>query len=234
MRPHPPDALKSIAAVPPPTIPSAFTQVHQKARTKRRRLDRIPYLIAMFPPHSLHSALSDSVASGVFIDTKVYLFSCRKSSGGVSRLRPLFANSQALKSVRYFDDREYFTVGHARHWVDRSSSETNFQVLSGGFAEGVTKSLGYEPSEDSDLGEDYDYVSDSDLEEDGEVTEPVTVAHDPAVGVQNSNVNAGYRNELAHLGKVVILRGVSYLTSVRALLRWSRLLIEYPVVFRQS
>ena len=66
----------------------------------------------MFPPHSLHCALSDSVSSGVFIDTKFYLFSRRKSSGEVFRSRPLFANSKTLKSVRYFDDRERFTARH--------------------------------------------------------------------------------------------------------------------------
>lgn len=79
----------------------------------------------------------------------------------------------------------------------------------------MTKSLGYEPSEDSDLGEDYDYVSDSDLEDDGEAAESATGTRDPAVGDQNPNVTAGNRNELAHQGKVVTLQSVSYLTSVR-------------------
>ena len=42
--------------------------------------------------------------------------------------------------------------------------------------------------------------------------ESATKAHNPAVGDQDPNVTAGNRNELAHQGKVVILRGVSYLT----------------------
>ena len=80
------------------------------------------------------------------------------------------------------------------------------------------KSLGYEPSEDSDLGEDYDYVSDSDLEDDDESEESTTKTHDPSVGNRNSDVTAGNRSELSHQGKVVALRGVSYLTFVRVLL----------------
>ena len=83
-------------------------------------------------------------------------------------------------------------------------------VLSGGFAEGAIKSLDYEPPEDSDLGEDYDYVSDSDLEDDDEAAES-------AVGDQNLNVTTSNPNELANQGKVVTLRGVSYLTSVRVM-----------------
>jgi hypothetical protein len=64
-------------------------------------------LLLMFPPDALRCALNDSVASGVFIDTKCYLFSCRNSSGKVCRPRPLYANSLTLKSVSYFEDREH-------------------------------------------------------------------------------------------------------------------------------
>ena len=81
--------------------------------------------VAMFPPHSLHCALSDSVSSGVFIDTKFYLFSGRKSSGEVFRSRPLFANSKTLKSVRYFDDREH-SFHCPPYSVAYSSNETAF------------------------------------------------------------------------------------------------------------
>ena len=174
------------------------------------------------------------MTSGVFIDTKFYLFSRRKSSGGVYRPRPLFANSQTLKSVRYFDDRECFTVCHAHHWIDRSSAKMNPQVLSGGFAEGVTRSLDYEPFEDSDLTGDYDYMSDSDLEDDDQAAGSATEAHDPMVGDQNSNVTAGGHDELAHQGKVVTLQGVSYLTSVRATIPRLYLLIDSLVASRPS
>ena len=70
-------------------------------------------LLSMFPPHTLRCALSDSVTSGVFIDTKFHLFSRRNSSGKVSRPRPLYANSLTLKSVPYFEDREYPTPSAA-------------------------------------------------------------------------------------------------------------------------
>jgi len=97
----------------------------------------------------------------------------------------------------------------------------------------MTKSLGYEPSEDSHLGEDYDYFSDSDLEDDGEVAESATGTRDPVVEDQTSNVTTGNRNELAHQGKVVTLQGVSYLTSVRVFPQ-SHLLVESLVASRQS
>jgi hypothetical protein len=79
----------------------------------------------------------------------------------------------------------------------------------------VTRSLDDELFGISDQAEDYDYVSDSDLEDDDEVVESPTKTHEPAAENQNSNATVGNRNELAHKGKVVALRGVSYLTSVR-------------------
>lgn len=79
----------------------------------------------------------------------------------------------------------------------------------------MTKSLDYEPSEDSDLAEDCDYISDSDLEVDDEVTEPATKTDNPVFGTKNANTATGNRNELAHQGKVILLRGVSYLTLVK-------------------
>ena len=80
----------------------------------------------------------------------------------------------------------------------------------------MTKSLDYGPFEDSDQEEDYDYLSDSDIEDEIEIVEPATRIHKSAGEGQNSSVTKGFRNELNHQGKVVVLRGVSYLTSVRA------------------
>ena len=90
----------------------------------------------------------------------------------------------------------------------------------------MTKNLDYEPPEDSDLVEDYDYVSDSDLEDDDEAVESATETQDPPVGKRNFNMTAGNRSELSHQGRVVALRGVSYLTLVRALFPPHHLLIE--------
>ena len=81
----------------------------------------------------------------------------------------------------------------------------------------MTKSLDHDPFEDSDQEEDYDYLSDSDLEDEVEIAEPVTRTHNSTRESQNSSVVKGFRNELNRQGKVVVLRGVSYLTSVRVL-----------------
>ena len=98
----------------------------------------------------------------------------------------------------------------------------------------MTKSLDYEPSEDSDLTEDCDYVSDSDLEVDDEAAESSTKTNNPAVGTPDSNASVGSHNELAHQGKVVFLRGVSYLTSVKMSFSPLYLHTESLVAFRQS
>ena len=87
--------------------------------------------------------------------------------------------------------------------------------MSGGFAESVTKSLDHDPFENSDQEEDYDYLSDSDLEDEVEITEPVTRIHNSTRRSQISSVAKGFRDELNHQGKVVVLRGTSYLTSVK-------------------
>lgn len=173
----------------------------------------------MLPPQALRSALSDSVTSGVFIDTKFYLFSRRNSSGKVCRPRPIYANSLTLESVPYFKDREYLvSLRHIHCWMDFHVliPRITFQVLSGGFTEGMMKSLDYNPFEGSDSVEDCDYLSDSDLEDDVEVEELVTENHLSEQENQSSSVGKGFRNEINHEGKVVVLRGTPYLTSVRA------------------
>jgi hypothetical protein len=79
----------------------------------------------------------------------------------------------------------------------------------------VTKSLYYNPFEDSDHEEGYEYLSDSDLEDDVEVAEPITNNSLPRKENQNSGADEKCYNELDHQGKVVVLRGVSYLTLVK-------------------
>lgn len=85
----------------------------------------------------------------------------------------------------------------------------------------MAKSLDHYPFEDSDQEEDCDYLSDSDLEEDVEVVEPATKVHRVTAENQDSGSSVatidGSRNELDHRGKVVILRSVPYLTSVKVL-----------------
>ena len=78
----------------------------------------------------------------------------------------------------------------------------------------MTKSLDHDPFGDSDHAEYCDYLSDSDLEDDVEVAEPVKKDHRMEERDKNSSEGAGFRDELDRQGKVVVLRGVSYLTLV--------------------
>ena len=59
----------------------------------------------MLPTTALREALNASITSGHFADTKVYLFSHRNSAGEVCKPKVLYANSIALKSAPYFNDR---------------------------------------------------------------------------------------------------------------------------------
>ena len=56
---------------------------------------------------ALKEALNDAISSGKFIDTKIVLFSRRDSSGRVCEPKALYANSHVLKSIPYFNDREF-------------------------------------------------------------------------------------------------------------------------------
>ena len=59
----------------------------------------------MVPPHFLLDALTESITSGTFIDTKLYVFSRRDASGRVDSPRPLYCNSRVLKTLPYFSTR---------------------------------------------------------------------------------------------------------------------------------
>ena len=78
----------------------------------------------------------------------------------------------------------------------------------------MTKSLDHDPFGGSDHAEDCDYLSDSDLEDDAEIAKPVKKDLLLEKQNQNSSVGGEFRNEINNQGKVVVLRGVSYLTSV--------------------
>ena len=56
---------------------------------------------------ALRVALNDGISSEKFIDTQIILFSRKDSSGRVSKPKSLYANSRVLKSVPYFNDREF-------------------------------------------------------------------------------------------------------------------------------
>ncbi|KAF9779861.1 hypothetical protein BJ322DRAFT_346991 [Thelephora terrestris] len=97
----------------------------------------------MAPPHFLLDALSDSIASGTFIDTKFYAFTRRDAHGRVCSPRALYGNSRILGTVPYFST-----------------------LFSEGFSKGRLRDIndGF-PSDSHPYTEDYDYLSDSDLEE---------------------------------------------------------------------
>ncbi|KAF9779860.1 hypothetical protein BJ322DRAFT_1086930 [Thelephora terrestris] len=96
------------------------------------------------PPDFLLDALNDSITSGTFIDTKLYVFSRREASGRVSSPKPMYCNSRVLNTVPYFSAlfSDRFSEGQARD-------------INEGF-----------PSDAVPHTEYYDYSSDSDLEDD--------------------------------------------------------------------
>ena len=62
-------------------------------------------------PPPLWDALDDSIFSGVFIDTKLIVFSKKvKATGRIERPRILFANSTVVKSVPHLASRRA-TIG---------------------------------------------------------------------------------------------------------------------------
>lgn len=61
--------------------------------------------------HVTRVAVKQSMTEGIFIDTKLYAFSRRKTSGIVDRPKALYANSAILKtSSAYFAGRKISTL----------------------------------------------------------------------------------------------------------------------------
>ncbi|EMD33598.1 hypothetical protein CERSUDRAFT_98161 [Gelatoporia subvermispora B] len=105
-------------------------------------LDRLPSTANK--TQVIQAAHNHLITGGIFVDTKVYCFSRRWSSGRVDKPLPLYANSIALRHAS-----QYFQA-----------------LLSGAFREGgiTNLSAGY-PCASSEFVYDYDYESDSDLDE---------------------------------------------------------------------
>ena len=55
---------------------------------------------------ALREALNPGISTGDFVDTKIILCQHRDSSGRVGRPKALSADSHALKTIPYFNDRE--------------------------------------------------------------------------------------------------------------------------------
>jgi len=114
---------------------------------------------------ALRKALDHGISSGDFIDTKVILYSHRDPSGRVYRPKALYANSDVLKTVPYFNDREStitITFGIGR----TGPHGVVLEVLFGNFAESKSKDFNEEEINEEESAEDYGYSSDSDLEDD--------------------------------------------------------------------
>ena len=56
---------------------------------------------------ALCEALNQGISSGNLVDTKIILYSRRDSSTRVCRPKVLYASSHVLKTVPYFNNREY-------------------------------------------------------------------------------------------------------------------------------
>ena len=106
----------------------------------------------------LREALNDSISSGRFADTKIILFSRRDSSGIICKPRALYASSHVLKSVPYFNDREFLPA-----FLGGDSANNALRVLFGTFAEAESRDFS-EPLDSGEYAENYGYYSDSDLE----------------------------------------------------------------------
>jgi hypothetical protein len=124
---------------------------------------------------ALREALNKGISSGSLVDTKVILYSHRDSSNRVCRPKALYANSHVLKTVPYFNDREYTATLE----IGRRASYNFFEVLFGGFAGARSKDFKEETIDEEESAKDYGYSSDSDLEDDGDGRiAPVAVPHE--------------------------------------------------------
>ena len=111
---------------------------------------------------ALREALNQGISSGKFVDTKIIVYSHRDSFGRACRPKALYANSHVLKTVPYFNDREYTATPD----IARTGPHTFVsEVLFGNFAEFQSKDF-EEAVDEEESAEDYGYLSDSDLEDD--------------------------------------------------------------------
>ena len=155
---------------------------------------------------ALREALNDAISSGKFIDTKIVLWSRRDSSGRVCEPRALYANSHVLKSVPYFNDREFLLHSICDTWNDPALG-----VLSGPFSESGIKDFS-ETVDDGGFAEDYGYLSDSDLEEDWDFDSPAPPTSQPQP--RRKGATYGRYKEHVRMGKVVNVQDVAFITCV--------------------
>jgi len=152
---------------------------------------------------ALREALNDSISSGRFVDTKIVLFSRRDDSGRVCKPRALYANSHVLRSVPYFEDREFPPYPSKAHEV------IPFPVLFGTFSEAETRDFS---GTDEEFAEDYRYSSDSDLEEDEDFESPRTAVTRAVSPPSPQEIPCGQYEESVQAGKVIRVQDVAFIT----------------------
>ncbi|KAH8101857.1 hypothetical protein BXZ70DRAFT_81018 [Cristinia sonorae] len=103
----------------------------------------------------MQTAVKMSLTSGTFIDTKLYAFSRRTSTGRVDTPVPIFANSSILRAAS-----PYFEA-----LLTRGFEENRLVNIDDGF-----------PADRPSVNDSYDYDSDSDLEDDDDLDATTEVA----------------------------------------------------------
>ena len=152
---------------------------------------------------ALLEALNQGISSGNLVDTKIVLYSYRDSSGRVCRPKALYANSHVLKTVSYFNDREYTATLD----IGCRASYNCFKVLFGNFAEAQSKDFNKEAIDEEESAEDYGYLSDSDLEDDDDMgIPPVTVPP------QERKILCEEHEEHIEKGKIVKIPNMAFVT----------------------
>ena len=193
-------------------------------------------------PNRLQEALSDSITSGTFVDTKFWVFSRRSSRPGqVGVPKALFVNERVAKGV--------LRLGSCAAFPPISRQQTNALTVID--QRGVKENLraGF-PTNRKPYTNDYDYEDDSDLEEDDEedilddepadylqpkVTTEEPESHPGDVNlVEDSSTRADEPSDIisvsdldslfseseaetpssAHVGRVVVIEDVAFITSV--------------------
>lgn len=153
---------------------------------------------------ALHEALNDAISSGRFVDTKIVLFSRKDTHGRVCKPRALYANSHVLRSVPYFEDREFPLCSSLVRDM------TPFPVLSSTFAEAETRD--FSEIDGNEFAEDYNYSSDSDLEEDRDFENPDPVEPVQTTVPPHQHASYGQYEESAQEGKVIRIHDVAFIT----------------------
>jgi hypothetical protein len=166
---------------------------------------------------ALREALNQGISSGNLVDTKIIVYSRRNSSSQVCRPKPLYASSHVLKTVPYFNDREFTPTPD---FIRAKPHTTISEVLFGNFAEAQPRGL-EEAICGEETTEDYGYLSDSDLEDEEdeknipfkEQIKPMFHPFDPFVTLREERRSLSEENEeRIGEGKVVKMPDVAFVT----------------------